>query len=827
MSSSLAQTSIQTPVEDLLSLFNQVPTLRAHYDTTAVKASLQKAISPTFEVVFAGAFSAGKSMLINALLGRELLYSAEGHATGTECKIAYAETDQERVVLTFASKAEIAEQANVLCQRLNIDSSLNISQDEVLDSLAKRCIDILVEEGGESKSERAKQASALKYLLEGFAANFEHIRPEDNNVCSMEQLGFTTLKDAAAYARRGINSAVLKRIEYYCTHPLLKDGNVLVDTPGIDAPVKRDAELTYAKIENPDTSAVICVLKPAAAGDMTSEETELLEKTQHNPGIRDRVFYVFNRVDESWYNTQLRQRLDQLIQEQFSKTDRIYRTSALLGFFGSRLKNEANEQNRFGLDTFLSKDGQGQDRQGISTEATPQFVSEFNRYCASSGKLSPNQFRIDVRSYESPNQNYVRILTEESTPLINQLISDSGIETFRQAITHYLTQEKRPQLLGALADDLHSICVALRQHYLQAWRDLEAQPQDIDAIKETELRQLGSDLKAIGDDLCTDIEAVVNEVVSSNANETFEKDFKRLQLAMVNHLDELLNLFSVAEVHRRAQASHKRNSVVPLSGILAEAFYYLANGLEDVLVAASQTIVSGFFQRLRIHVKQKDYYRSLFRLLGNDSGLEQMLHELEKQTLLAIKNEAVTECDRYVRERPEFYQEDTASIWQLRQTLQQACNGYDYHSMVDAEPAIRQLLKLDFEQKVKETITRTFRQTLNQTLNAHLLPAAAAQSKTILQQYEQAEAHLAKTLEREAEETLRKNALQKTDLEKSISIYNHSITAFNHCLESMQLDRQKLPLLQQLESKTTKSADSEVFESLKQQYSESDTHSLV
>ncbi len=69
----------------------------------AVEASLKKAIAPKFEIVFAGAFSAGKSMLINALLERELLYSAEGHATGTECYIEYAEADQEKVVLTFLS----------------------------------------------------------------------------------------------------------------------------------------------------------------------------------------------------------------------------------------------------------------------------------------------------------------------------------------------------------------------------------------------------------------------------------------------------------------------------------------------------------------------------------------------------------------------------------------------------------------------------------------------------------------------------------------------------------------------------------------------------
>lgn len=74
----------------------------------------------------------------------------------------------------------------------------------------------------------------------------------------------------------------MKRIEYYCNHPLLQDGNVIIDTPGIDAPVEKDAQLTYTKIQHPDTSAVVCVLKPASAGDMTKEETELLELMRQN-----------------------------------------------------------------------------------------------------------------------------------------------------------------------------------------------------------------------------------------------------------------------------------------------------------------------------------------------------------------------------------------------------------------------------------------------------------------------------------------------------------------------------------------------------------------
>ncbi len=338
--------NLSEQVESLLQLLHQEPALRTQ-DTSSVQSSLRKVVSPTFEIVFAGAFSAGKSMLINALLERELLYSAEGHATGTECYIAYAEPEAEKVILTFLSEAEICEQAEVLCQRLSLTTHVRINQPEVMNLLCQGCELIIQQEGGESKSERAKQAKALILLLEGFEANRDRIHNTNNATYSMEQFNFSNLKEAASYARRGSNSAVLKRVEYYCHHPLLQDGNILIDTPGIDAPVQKDAELTYRKIEHPDTSAVVCVLKPAAAGDMTKEETELLEAMRGNSGIRDRVFYVFNRIDETWYNTQLRQRLDGLVISQFQESSRVYKTSGLLGFYGSQIKHTSGSD-RFG-----------------------------------------------------------------------------------------------------------------------------------------------------------------------------------------------------------------------------------------------------------------------------------------------------------------------------------------------------------------------------------------------------------------------------------------------------------------------------------------------
>lgn len=784
---------LQAQVEAILQLLQQEPNLRSQQDGSIVQASLRKAIAPTFEIVFAGAFSAGKSMLINALLERELLYSAEGHATGTECKIAFAKTGEERVVLTFLSEVEVREQVQALSQLIGQVAPMNINQPEALKQLQTLALSVIEQEGGKSKSKRAKDADALNLLLEGFTNNRDRISSTANATYSMEQFGFDNLKKAADYARRGANSAVLKRVEYYCNHPLLQDGNVIIDTPGIDAPVKKDAALTFDKIEHPDTSAVVFVLKTAATGEMTSEETELSEKMQGNAGIRDRVFYVFNRIDETWTNDQLRDRLNHTISSQFRNSSKIYKTSGLLGFYGSQLKN-TSISDRFGLDSVFAESVKSVGGE----EGTPQFVNEFNSYCLVSGKLDITKFPIPYSVLETnvKNEKYVRLLSHSGTGLIEQLIKDSGIEEFRTAITRYLTTEKRPLLFADLADDLQPICIALRQSYLEAWLKLESQPRDIEAIKSQELQKLSQDLKQIGDRLREHIAQEVNVAVASDRNELLEADYLKLKTKMVKRLDELIVSFSVAMVHQRAQASHRRNSVVPVMGILTEGFYFLANELEDVLVECSREIIANFFQNMIEQIKKADYYRELYRLLGNDGETESYLQSVMVKASEALVNEAKTECDRYVRERPTFYTDASGiGIWQLQQTLQQACRGYDYQSMIESEPAIRQLLKLDFEYKVKDTVIRTFRQTINQTLNTHLLGGADKQADKILQQYDRAREYLAQTLEKEAQSKVDNNRRLQGEVKQNIDAYNAAVSNINQCLEAMQLTRKKLPII--------------------------------
>ncbi|NJN08693.1 MAG: dynamin-like GTPase family protein [Richelia sp. RM1_1_1] len=814
--------NLKKQVDTILQLLQQEPSL-ASCDVTPTQTSLKKAISPKFEIVFAGAFSAGKSMLINALLERELLYSAEGHATGTECKIEYAHPENERVVLTFLSEVEVREQVFSLCEQLGLHKVENINQEDAIELLRKGCETIILSEGGESKSERAKQAKALILLLSGYVANRQHIHTINNATYSMEEFNFNNLKEAAGYARRGSNSAVLKRIEYYCNHRLLQDGNVIIDTPGIDAPVEKDAQLTYTKIQHPDTSAVVCVLKPASMGDMTKAETQLLEVIRNNPGIRDRVFYVFNRIDESWYNTDLRQRLDNLISTQFQDGSRVFKTSGLLGFYGSQIK-QTSQKDRFGLDSvFAGKIHQTNNQTNNQTsnqtdnqtnntaeseEETPQFVYEFLRYCTASGKLSADKFRISVNNFESRNQNYVRILSEQGNLLINQLIQDSGVEDFKTAITRYLTQEKRSQLFKNLADDLEDVCIKLKKYYQDIQRNLDSQPQEIEAMKAQELQRLNQQLQQVGNDFRNHIAAEVNQVVT-NACHSFEADFKGLRSLMIHRLDELLETFSVADTYKRATLSHPRNATAPLIAILVEALYYLSNQLEDILVKSSEDIVARFFQRLNERISKAEYYRQLYRLLGNDGGLEQELENLKQQIALALKNAARVECDRFVRESPRFYDEGTFSIYQFRQTLQQTSQAYDCESMVDAEAAIRQLLKLDFEPKVSKTIRITFRQTINQSFKTQLLPMAEIKSDEILQQYPKARAYLEETLQKEAQEKIAHNKLLLDAVSEKIAAFNQSTSGINLCLEAMQLYEHLLPTIESVETEIVDSTLSE------------------
>jgi hypothetical protein len=355
-----------------------------------------------------------------------------------------------------------------------------------------------------------------------------------------------------------------------------------------------------------------------------------------------------------------------------------------------------------------------------------------------------------------------------------------------------LTEEKRPQLFATLADDLQPVCIELKKLYLQQYRDLDSQPREIETMKAQELSRLNKELQQVGNDLRQHIQEEINEIVT-NSDTAFEDDFQKLKARMVSRLDELLQTFSVNNAYKRATRNHPRNSTAPFLAVLVEALYYLSNELEDILIESSQELVDYLCQRLIDRIKKTDYYRKLYRLLGNDGGIEEELQQVNHLLKHALKSEPTSECDKYVRESPNFYNEGTFSIYQFRQTLQQTSQGFDAQSIIEAEPAIRQLLKLDFEPKVSITVRRNFRQIINQTLKTHLLQLAETRADFILQQYSQARLYLEQSLQQEAESKIALNLRLQAENKEKIELYNQIVSKINSCLEAMELFDRLLP----------------------------------
>ncbi|MEB3192854.1 MAG: dynamin family protein, partial [Snowella sp.] len=285
----------------------------------------------------------------------------------------------------------------------------------------------------------------------------------------------------------------------------------------------------------------------------------------------------------------------------------------------------------------------------------------------------------------------------------------------------------------------------------------------------------------------------VNDVVTG-MDKDFDLDFSKLKARMVARLDELIKTFSVMNAYSRATLNHPRNATAPFIAVLVEALYYLANELEDTFVSCVDELIKSFFQRLGDRLRKADCYHQIYRLLGNDGGVEQCLKQIEVDVTKALISEARTECDRYVRESPRFYDEGTFSIYQFRQTLQQTSQGYDAQAIIEAEPAIKELLKLDFEPKVFSTVRKNFRQTVNQGLKTHLLPMASQHAEVILQQYDLARAYLEKSLEKEAEEKIARNSRLQSEIQQKIDQYQDSVLGINECLKAMKITDQ-LPVI--------------------------------
>lgn len=220
--------------------------------------------SPEFHIAFVGAIKAGKSTLINALLGKDLASTSVTPETASLTKFRSSKT-VNYIKLTFYSSYEWGQLWN----------SVQLSKAEVF-----------IEEYTKLNADEEKS----KWL------NHDELTFELHNDAELkEQIKKWTSSKAAAHY-------FVKEVEVGLTDFLLPEQVVFVDTPGLDDPVKYRSDITREYIDRAN-AVLVCVKSDALTGGELATIYSVFANTRYNP---EKVYVVgtqmdtLNRPEENW-----------------------------------------------------------------------------------------------------------------------------------------------------------------------------------------------------------------------------------------------------------------------------------------------------------------------------------------------------------------------------------------------------------------------------------------------------------------------------------------------------------------------------------------------
>jgi GTPase SAR1 family protein len=220
--------------------------------------------SPEFHIAFVGAIKAGKSTLINALLGKDLASISVTPETAALTKFRSSKTTNF-IKLTFYTSFE---------------------WEQLWNSVQSSKAEVFIEEYTKLNADNEKN----NWL------NHEELKIEiHNDVEFKEQIKKWTSSKAA-------NHYFVKEVEVGLTDFLLPDQVVFVDTPGLDDPVKYRSDITREYIDRAN-AVLVCVKSDALTGGELATIYSVFANTRYNP---EKVYVVgtqmdtLNRPEENW-----------------------------------------------------------------------------------------------------------------------------------------------------------------------------------------------------------------------------------------------------------------------------------------------------------------------------------------------------------------------------------------------------------------------------------------------------------------------------------------------------------------------------------------------
>ena len=229
---------------------------------------IKRAKKKEFEIAVVGREKAGKSSLINAWIGFELLPSDRNRCTytTTEIRSCTNDIDQRYIIEYFTSEEFSSKSDNLLEKSLENSSYLN---------------DLKEKEAEEIKQYSKEISKYLNRPVEIFSfSDFEQVKIQLNSAISHP-----------GHAR------AVKRICIFTSNLSNKENIVLYDVPGYDSPITLHKDLTKSKIASVDA---ILFAKQFCSPDLVDCEIEILKISDlNNPFIKakDKIIVALTNCD--------------------------------------------------------------------------------------------------------------------------------------------------------------------------------------------------------------------------------------------------------------------------------------------------------------------------------------------------------------------------------------------------------------------------------------------------------------------------------------------------------------------------------------------------
>ncbi|NLF64529.1 MAG: hypothetical protein GX579_07985 [Chloroflexi bacterium] len=222
----------------------------------------------TYTLVFFGGTGVGKSTLINALLGRNLLPTGAVTAvTGTIVYIEQAEKDEpESLTLSFWNRDEFATRVRRLCQLSEMESFDITNQAER--EQARADIAAIMEEGRDNaKTERDEYLEILIDCIDTYEVHedmFQNGPPPPQTLPLDDEQSLLHLREDGFKGNKNQRQIRLVRSATFRIHPragqpnLLMDGHLrIVDVPGLGAGMKLHETITLEEMKREDAMIVL------------------------------------------------------------------------------------------------------------------------------------------------------------------------------------------------------------------------------------------------------------------------------------------------------------------------------------------------------------------------------------------------------------------------------------------------------------------------------------------------------------------------------------------------------------------------------------------